>query len=395
MGTSRKWLAALVAGSVVSGVQAGDVSVSGFMSAGAGWVDDETVEGYAGYSEEDIVFEPDTLLGLQFKGQISEKMSATVQMVARGTQDYEATAEWVYVSYDVNDSFTWRAGRLRAPYYQYSDYLDVGYALPWIRAPREVYFLNTNNVDGVDALFRSTFGSVDSTVQLYFGAFDGETAGEIPVSSRNQMGAVWSLTAGSLSGRAAVHTATLTIDVLTNSSIAALYAGLVTMQSLGIDTSSNIEELTIEEETATYGNVAINYDNGSLLAGAEYATLDIDSSPYGTINRMSAILGWRFGDVLVHATLSEADDDARTDLDAGIPVLTSPPYPAPALALNAIAPGLDAVADSLMDTQSTITLGVRWDFTSSAALKFQLDDISYDKTDEEQTLYSVAIQTVF
>ncbi|HEY0892346.1 MAG TPA: DNA topoisomerase IV, partial [Cellvibrio sp.] len=153
--------------------QAGDLNLSGFLSVGGGMIDDEDSPGYGGYDEEDLTFDKN-LLGLQVTGQVNEKITATAQLIARSETDYEVNAEWAYLTWQASDSVKVRAGRLRTPFYMYSDFLDVGYAYSWITPPREVYYLPFNNVDGVDFYVTQTLGIFDTSFQAYFGSFDDE-----------------------------------------------------------------------------------------------------------------------------------------------------------------------------------------------------------------------------
>src|SRR3990167_8673508 len=91
------------------GAFAEDVQVSGFINVGGGKIDDENLSSYAGYSSEDMTFDADSTFGLQVSKQVSDKLTATGQMVARGALDYELDAAWVYVKYQVSDNFSWRA----------------------------------------------------------------------------------------------------------------------------------------------------------------------------------------------------------------------------------------------------------------------------------------------
>ncbi|MGV8835570.1 MAG: DNA topoisomerase IV, partial [Cellvibrio sp.] len=107
--------------------QAADVGISGFLSVGGGMVDDETSVSYDGYSEEDLTFDRN-LLGLQVTGKVSERITATAQLLARSENDYQVDAEWAYLTWQASDNGKVRAGRLRTPLYMYSDFLDVGYS---------------------------------------------------------------------------------------------------------------------------------------------------------------------------------------------------------------------------------------------------------------------------
>ena len=111
MTSKKKHLAIVVAAVIAGTVHAGDVSVSGFLTAAGGLVDDKDQGAVAGYSEEDLIFDADTLIGLQVSSNVSDKVTVTTQLVGRGAEDYEVNAEWAYLSYRVNDNFQSPMGR--------------------------------------------------------------------------------------------------------------------------------------------------------------------------------------------------------------------------------------------------------------------------------------------
>ena len=141
-------LTGLILGSIPF-AQAEDIKFSGFLSVGGGFVDDEESIPYSGYSEEDLTFDHN-LLGLQVSGKISDKLTATAQFIARSGDNYSLNSEWAYLTWQVSDNTKVRAGRLRTPFYMFSDSLDVGYSYAWIIPPQEVYSVPFNNVDGID-----------------------------------------------------------------------------------------------------------------------------------------------------------------------------------------------------------------------------------------------------
>src|SRR5690606_12821678 len=111
-----------------------------------------------------------------------------------------------------------RMGRFRTPFFLYSDYLDIGYAQHWIAPPDEVYALQFDSVDGVDLTYHTSFGRVDTQLQLYFGSSENEFLFtrqdlSLDVRLREQMGAVGTINYGWLTLRGSFHQATrLTID---------------------------------------------------------------------------------------------------------------------------------------------------------------------------------------
>ncbi|MCV2883822.1 hypothetical protein OE749_03790 [Aestuariibacter sp. AA17] len=119
------------------------------------------------YDEDDsISFSPESRLGIQMMGNISERFSATTQIMLRGANDYDPEIAWAYLTYNVSNEGTLQAGRLRVPVYHFSEYMDVGYAYPWIRIPSDTYSLDLINYNG--ARYSHNFYIGESTLGLTF-----------------------------------------------------------------------------------------------------------------------------------------------------------------------------------------------------------------------------------
>jgi hypothetical protein len=172
---------------LLSGAVLAEVNVSGFASVVGGRVlEGSGVEEFdlgptfladyplVGAYEEEISFKPDTLFGLQFSADLLEGLSATAQIVARGADDFSASFEWAYLSYELNDHWTLQAGKKRLPLYYYSDFFDVGYAYPWIRPPADNYTWQIFNYTGASAGYNYLVGDWTLSGQLYFGSEDSE-----------------------------------------------------------------------------------------------------------------------------------------------------------------------------------------------------------------------------
>ena len=86
-------------------------------------------------------------------------------------------ADWAFVSYRAADPLTIRGGKLKLTTFLVSDYIEVGYAYPWIRPPQEVYYANPiSTMTGADALVRFNFGDYSLLFQPYYGNSRGEQA---------------------------------------------------------------------------------------------------------------------------------------------------------------------------------------------------------------------------
>lgn len=122
--------------------------------------------------DESFSFKPESLFGLQATAFLGEGLSATAQIVSRGVNDFDAKFEWAYVSYELNDSWTIQAGKKRLPLFYYSDFYDVGYAYIWMRPPADNYTWQIFNYNGVNALYTGTIGDWSVTGNIYTGSED-------------------------------------------------------------------------------------------------------------------------------------------------------------------------------------------------------------------------------
>lgn len=363
---------------------ASDVKLSGFLSVGGGMVSDEEKFSYNGISEEDFTIK-NNVLGVQITGTISDKLSATGQFIARGSNNYQVDSEWAYLTYKVSDSSKIRAGRLRTPFYMYSDFLDVGYAYSWITPPREVYYLPFNNIDGVDFYTSASVGSFDTTFQAYFGSFDDELelGGNLAqANTRNQMGVAGTFGKDWWNLRAAYHRADLTIESPSLTTLAN------TLRQFNF--AANADKVLMDDDSVNFIQLGGTIDTGTFVAAAEHIELDATDSFLGKNVREYVMLGIRSGELLYHVTASKSDDEISHP-EAGIPAGVALPVVGSTNYLIGVLKGA-AMQESIH--RDVLTLGVRWDVTSGTALKFQFDDID-DDAEGTQKVFSVAVQTVF
>ena len=138
---SKKALLAVAIASSASWAQASDIQINGFMNVilGVSSNDEVSVDGY----DEGMSSANNSAVGLQFFKQVNDSTSATVQLVARGTNQFNAEAAWTYVSYSFDKNTDIRVGRLRTPVYHYSDFLEVRYAYNWT-TPSSIIYLHSN-----------------------------------------------------------------------------------------------------------------------------------------------------------------------------------------------------------------------------------------------------------
>jgi hypothetical protein len=152
-------VAVAVCAVLASSYASAEVRINGFASivGGKSLDSDSTLYGY----DDDITFKNESKFALQLSADLQEKLTATAQIIARGEDDFDATFEWAYVTYEYSDELQFSAGKMRVPFYKYSDFLDVGYAYRWVRPPKSVYGIPFSTYEGVSVVYSSQLGDWD------------------------------------------------------------------------------------------------------------------------------------------------------------------------------------------------------------------------------------------
>ena len=318
-----------------------DISINGFLSAGVGVSDNDEVS--VGSIDEDASFKEDTTLGLQITAPVGNRFTLTGQLVARGTEDYEVDAAWAYASFQATDELSLRMGRLRAPFFYYSDFLEVGYAYHWTRPPEEVYRIGFSSIDAVDATYTREIGDVETSVQFYYGRLTEDltiSGTVIPFDLTNFTGIVFNATLDSYSARLSYHQADIGAP------------------SIGAGTSGT--------DVTSFIEAALVYDDGDNLALFEWTATDHDA--IALVDDVAWLFTYsrRFNDeISAHITYANEDDER------------------------------ESVAQPAMSDQESYIAGLRYDIESNVALKLEVQYKDEKVTDEDGMIYSAAVDMVF
>lgn len=350
-----------------------NIQFDGFVSVGGGWFNGEDhTASYRGY-DQDFQSDPVTKFGLQVSAEVNEQITATGQLLAKGSNDYKVEAEWAYLSYAVNEDWDIRAGRLLSPFFLYSDYINVGYSLPWIEPPKEVYRYDFNTLEGFDTLYRTYLGEWDTSLQVYYGRLDDtlELSGEeVDMDIRNFSGVNVTFNRDWLTLRAAYNYSKFTIE--SPAELADLLAVLPAEVAAA---------LQLEKETGIFYGLALGIDYQDWLLTSEYTLLDIkDPSIASSDDAWYLMLGRRFDEMTLHMTYTEQESDPDYSI-----LDSMPDGPLKAGARAAIA----------ATKSSALTLGLRYDFSTATALKVEATQVEFDHSNTDGTLINFSIDTVF
>lgn len=389
-----------------------DIRLNGFatIAAGTTGASDESAYGY----EDVTAFDQDSLLGLQASSNLGDGLEATVQIKAEGIDGWEPTFEWAYIGYRVNDSMKVLFGKQRHPFYLYSDYLDVGYAYHWVTPPRGVYDLPFDSIDGASMLYTTMLGDVDTSLQFGFGRSKASVrifGEDVDFDAKNMMSVNATFSYESFSFRFGRSQAKLDMPI---SDLQALAGGWLTvagetstaaeafdsdpLRAAAIEMAAIPENITYEEDDASFTGVGVTYDDGTFFVVAEATLLDLSDGIIGENRSQYISAGIRINDgrMTLHGTIGTDDDEGSEDIAANIPRdITGGASTDLDTAVNGLIDLTNGTAVGLGADSRYLTLGVRWDFHSSAALKFDVTRHENKLNDDEDHTAVIALTTVF
>ncbi|MBL4799087.1 MAG: hypothetical protein JKY50_16870, partial [Oleispira sp.] len=207
--------------------ESGDLNIYGFMSVGVAALDNNSVA--LDDFESDANFKQDTVLGIQISKQVNDSTTVTGQLVSRGIDDFKTEAAWAFISFEATESTTLRMGRLRVPFFYYSEFLEVGYAYNWVRLPNDIYGIPFSSFDGADLVQNFSLGSVDGYVQINYGRQNNDLTlfqDTYTADIKNLAGISLNLTQGDFGMRLGVQQTDMSLDSVTDPDLTDAYREL-------------------------------------------------------------------------------------------------------------------------------------------------------------------------
>lgn len=326
-------------------------------------------------------------VALQWTADLEDGMRFVGQAMARGdsAEGYVLNYDWAYFDINVGDSGKFKVGRLRIPFYKYSDYLDVGYAYHWVTPPKSMYSLSFSNADGISYQQNFVSGSLEHSINAMYGRYQGNLqlgGNPVPGILNNLIAINWSGNIGNHEFYAAYAQAKVTLDTGT------LLTGI---EALAADS----EDVVLADDPGSFVGVGYKGGFGDVNVFAEYSIVKVEDALSGEGKGGYLGASYVMGDYTYHLTYGFEEDIANT-----------------ITAATGLQPTLDAIRKNAGNRGSegesnTITLGVRKDVGASSAFKVDLSSYTEDRfqgsfaapaaTKSEQTalLLRVALETMF
>ncbi|PTP09050.1 hypothetical protein CWN85_03475 [Vibrio splendidus] len=320
-----------------------DLRISGFGSVGIGKSDNAI--GYAGYTDEKLDWEQETLAGLQFDFQVNERAKFVTQIVANSRYDYEPKIEMAYASYDF-EAFTARAGKLRLPLFFYSDYTDLGYAYPMIRPSQELYEnIVLKGYTGADLLIPIELEDSSILLQPVVGIGtideDDSIVGEVKLDKLFGISANWNVDDFTFRGSYFVAESNPSCDFQNPLSNPYCQLGAI-----------------LDSQDGQFISLGAQYDNGDFLVNVEAADVQLEGQFYD-YQSVSGLVGYRINEFTPYVSVSWVETTDNEEREG----MTS-----------------TAVKESMNYERLSYSVGSRWDFAKNMSLKADVTYVDYRDT---------------
>ena len=238
-------------------------------------------------------------------------------------------------------------------------------------------------MDGVDLTQRFSSGNIDGAVQVYYGRYQGDfenSGSTYKADFRNLTGISVTSSIGNFGGRLSYNQAELNLqgDTPAGSDLALGQTAATGMANLLGDPSA-AEDFNIKGHTSQFIAAALTYDNGDYSALAEWTAFNHETNLLMDDEAWLVSVAKRIGAFTPHLTYSatknfyESGNEGK--IQKQLPLATE---------------------------EESITLGLRYDYDSSTALKFEIQhndektfDGAYGSDGDSAMLYSVAVDLVF
>jgi hypothetical protein len=320
----------------------------------------------------------DSLIGGQISARITPELSAVVQVIAQQNYDgtYRPHVEWANIKYQFTPDLSVRIGRVELPTFLFSDTRKVGYTLPWVRPPIEVYsLLPITASDGGGISYRLNFGDLTNTTQgSYVQSNTPQSDNRGSALARDSINFSNTTEYKSLTFRVSYQHALLTI--------ASLDGFLDTFKMFGPQGIAIADKYNSDGKPVVTEVIGASYDPGRWFLISEWAHARLNSF-LGQSTAWYASSGIRVGKFTPYVSYSRAS--AASNSDPGLALTGLPP------ALAGFAAGLNAALNSILQQipdQNTVSLGTRWDFAKNVDLKVQFDHTRIG-ADSDGTLINV------
>jgi hypothetical protein len=371
------------------------VKFSGFARVVGGYLDESSAT-YGQYSNS-LNFSQQSLLAVQADVTITDSISLSGQLLAHSSDERDSGLEWLYLTYELNSNWRFKAGKLRTPFFRYTDVLDVGFAYPWISPPQQVYsgFL-FSNYEGLSSTYSFSLKELNFDIEGYYGTYTGEIsrAGQdIDIEINEIKGLIGTLSRGNLTARASV---TQSSDFYADFPGFSDFADVIERAGY----PQNAESLRFNGKATGY-QANINYDTLDYFIAAEWVKIKSDLLVVPQLEAYYLTLGYHFSPFQTYLTFASSKS-SNNITENFIPKGVTPQ-------LTELSFAYDGITGNLpLFSLDSLSIGLRWDLHYNLSTKLEMtylsgeegedsffEDITDPNFNRKAPLYQVGVEWIF
>ncbi|KGJ97597.1 hypothetical protein [Colwellia psychrerythraea] len=348
-----------------------NLQFSGFATLGAVYSDSDH-HGYrksvgsadAVYAGE-IDFKQHSLLGLQVDWNISSNFDAVYQGVLRELPDpsFDRYTTLAFLRYEVNANWSFRLGRTAPDIFLLTEYRDVDFSYIWATAPNEVYgIIPYRSIDGIDVTYsQRALGGVFQT-KLFTGSSEAEVAASSTIEEIKIEDIIGiSLSFDHFNWLVQVKHSQVSISNEPQSN--ALLASSISQvpDFLWSNSQDFSQSLLMKGQEVDYSSLSAQYFWKNWLASAEISRIQSASEVIPKITSGYAALSYQLNAHQLYCIYAFTNSNNYIFDESGVNEQ----------ALEELIHATTGLMNFYAANQETISLGWRWDITSSVASSLQ------------------------
>lgn len=325
-----------------------------------------------------VMYGVDTKFGIQASVPLTDKISATVQVVAdhRADNSYSPELEWANIKYAAGEDWYVRVGRVVAQPFTISDYRNVGYAMTMVRPPYDLYSLTPlTHMDG---------GEIGA--QFMIG--DGRLNGQLSAGRKNEIIFVPGVATVRLNGTSTIGSLIYDIGyssyrfglaknvAITTGPVVDDYWNFVHQLGTSIGYPPDNINVRLRGGRTVMVDLGYSYDPGDFIVQGEMVLTRSDSVMVQDQNAWYVMAGYRIGKWTPYVAYSDIISKQGPPKNAA--ACRSPYNTLPECtkyAFQAFFINLYDARGNMHVSNSTTSIGVRYDAASNVDVKFQFDRI--------------------
>lgn len=351
-------------------------------------------------SSNDFSLATHTKLGLQLDTNLTDNLKATIQTVLYQKEkgQIDTDLDWAYLKYSPTEYLNFKLGRMKIPFFIFSDSSNINYTNIWTHVPKEtvVSSVPVSSYNGLEAEFLFNLKEHNISLQTYFGEEKSEIigalgGGTLDAEFKNAYGFSITDYYGDLKLRASYFAG----DVKFRSND--LDTLLSTGRALRIPTINNYDLSNLDMNLFALG---FTYQFDNIFLASEYTSVELDNKVIDDMKGWYISTGYQFDKFMPYITYAQSKQKVDYPIN-DIPILPE------IYGGSKLYDGLNSTTQAFNYSQKSISLGLRYDIQKNLALKAQVDRIFFDENhrtmyirsaepkDGHLDVYSIALDFVF